>query len=116
MRYTLTCLRGETYRTRPVCRLRSGPRHKACACACLGDNLRQENTVYEGGAAEERAGRGLGRTEGRRRTHVHHDGGVGLGDYPTGDELASAREEVDLGVDELLELHDAQAHLGAARK
>ena len=70
------------------------------------------------GAVEERADRteGLGGTEGGRRTHVHHDWGVGLGDLPTGDELASAREEVDLGVDELLELHDAQAHLGAARK
>ena len=69
-------------------------------------------------AVEERADRteGLGGTEGGRRTHVHHDWGVGLGDLPTGDELASAREEVDLGVDELLELHDAQAHLGAARK
>ena len=47
---------------------------------------------------------------------MYHDGGVSLGDFPTGDELASAREEVDLGVDERLELHDAQAHLGTARK
>ena len=28
--------------------------------------------------------------------HVHHDGGLGLGDLPPRDELAPAREEVDL--------------------
>ena len=39
--------------------------------------------------------------------HVDHDGGLGLGDLPTRDELAPAREEVDLRVDEGLELHDA---------